>query len=246
MAQSIGTRGAAVSSNDTMSADLQLLKLFERDLLGKTTDSHMLERIATLASGLSSAEYYSLHMPRVKKFHHRNELLTDAVRRMTVEGMILEFGVHKAGTINHVAGQVNQRVYGFDVFYTGLPEEWRPGTAPKGAFALKELPEVRDNVELVVGLFEDTLPGFVDTHPGPVALLHVDCDLYSSTRTIFRYLGHKIVKGTVIVFDEYFNYPGWQNHEHKAFAEFIAWSRLKYEYVSVVTQHQQVGVVITG
>ncbi len=85
---------------------------------------------------------------------------------------------------------------------------------------------------------------FADTHAGPVSLLHVDCDLYSATKTVLRYLGHRLVAGSIILFDEYLNYPGWRHHEFKAFQEYIAWSGQRYEYLSVVTVHQQVAVRI--
>jgi hypothetical protein len=81
-------------------------------------------------------------------------------------------------------------------------------------------------------------------NPSPVSFLHIDCDLYSSTKTVLHYLGNRIRSGTVIVFDEYFNYVGWRNHEYKAFAEFIAASGLSYRYIGVVPSYQQVGVVI--
>ena len=64
-------------------------------------------------------------------------------------------------------------------------------------------------------------------HPGAVAFLHVDCDLYGSTRDAFAHLGERLVPGTVIVFDEYFNYPNWQQHEHRAFEEQLARSGRK-------------------
>src|SRR6185312_6095321 len=100
------------------------------------------------------------------------------------------------------------------------------------------------NVELVVGLFDDTLPAFASEHPGPVALLHVDCDLYQSTVTIFRELESRIGPGTVILFDEYWNYPGWREHEHRAFQEFIGRTNLRYRYAALVPNRQQVCVVI--
>ena len=87
---------------------------------------------------------------------------------------------------------------------------------------------------------------FVASHPGPISLLHVDCDLYSSTRTIFAALGDRLIPGSVIVFDEYFNYTGWRQHEYKAFQEYLASSERRYEYLSLVPQHQQVCVRITG
>jgi hypothetical protein len=39
-------------------------------------------------------------------------------------------------------------------------------------------------------------------------------------RRIFANLGDRIVRGTVVMFDEYFNYPNWHAHEHKPFMEF--------------------------
>ncbi len=123
-----------------------------------------------------------------------------------------------------------------------MPEAWRPGFE-QGAFRRTDLPEVAGNVDLVVGWFDQTLPGFLAERPGePVALLHVDCDLYSSTRTVFSQLGERIVAGTVIVFDEYFNYPGWRAHEYQAFQEFVRERGLRYEYLGLVPGNQQVAV----
>jgi hypothetical protein len=50
--------------------------------------------------------------------------------------------------------------------------------------------------------------------------------------------------GTVIVFDEYLNYPGWQEGEHKAFMEFIAETKLQFAYVAYIRTAMQVVVRI--
>jgi hypothetical protein len=50
------------------------------------------------------------------------------------------------------------------------------------------------------------------------------------------------VPGTIIVFDEYFNYPNWEEHEYKAFQEFIGESGLGYRYLGFA--RQQVAVRI--
>jgi hypothetical protein len=123
-----------------------------------------------------------------------------------------------------------------------LPEDWRTGFE-LGAFAQKT-PSVHANVQLHIGWFDKTLPEFVETNSELVAFLHVDCDLYSSTREIFRRLGPRIVPGTVIVFDEYFNHPTWRQDEHKAFQEFIAERRIGFDYIGYVPSHQQVCVVL--
>jgi len=110
------------------------------------------------------------------------------------------------------------------------------------------LPPVRGNVRLTKGFFEDTLPGFVAQHPGAkIALLHIDCDLYSATKTVLERLAPLLVEGTIIVFDEYFNYPGWQQGEFKAFAEFIdSQERFGYDYIGYIRNGGQVAVRLKG
>jgi Macrocin-O-methyltransferase (TylF) len=223
-----------------------LTSAVQRNVLGKTTDTFSLPHIADFAASIDSAQYYVEKMQKATHYDDKMKHIAGAVALAPADGLVLEFGVNTGTTVNHIADLMPQRaIHGFDVFYTGLPEEWRPGF-DAGKFARTELPAVRKNVELVVGLFEDTLPGFLDGHPGPLAFLNVDCDLYSSTKTVFRYLAHRIVKGTIILFDEYLNYPGWRSHEFKAFQEYIAWSGQSYEYVSLVYTHQQVVVRITS
>jgi predicted O-methyltransferase YrrM len=154
------------------------------------------------------------------------------ISMLTVEGLIMEFGVFSGTSINHIAERVApHKVYGFDSF-KGLPTRWN--TVRKGYFALPEPPKVRDNVELVVGLFEDKLPEFLSKHSELASLIHVDCDLYSSTKTVLDHLTPRIVPGTIIMFDELLNYGGWKLHEFKAFSEFMDASSLKYEYISSV------------
>ena len=87
-----------------------------------------------------------------------------------------------------------------------------------------------------------TLRSVAAAHAGPAALLHVDCDLYSSTRCIFASLGSRVVPGSILVFDEYFDYPGWEEHECRAFAEFVAEVGLSYEYLAYNRLHEQVAV----
>ena len=101
-------------------------------------------------------------------------------------------------------------------------------------------------MELVVGLFSETLPEFVENHSASCAYIHVDCDLYSSTKTVFDCLNHKIMTGTIIVFDEYFNYPSWKDNEFKAFQEFVADNAVRYEYIGYVPEYEQAAVRILG
>jgi hypothetical protein len=89
------------------------------------------------------------------------------------------------------------------------------------------------------------LPHFTQQTDESIALLHVDCDLYSSTAFVLETLADRFRTGSVIVFDEYFNYPGWKQHEYKAFQEHVARTGLRFRYDSFVPGHQQVCIVVT-
>lgn len=157
------------------------------------------------------------------------------------QGLVLEFGVYNGRSINTIADVLPyMAVNGFDTF-TGLPEEWTRSediVFKEGKFKTKNLPNVRDNVTLHKGLFEDTLPKFIKDNNDSVSFCHIDCDLYSSTNTVLNLLNKKIVPGTVIVFDElypfgdYSSYTNWKHHEYKALQEWIHNYNREFEIVS--------------
>jgi hypothetical protein len=219
-----------------------LIKQINTFVMGKKTDSFDILHFANIHAAFDSAKYYNQRMTKSINFDSDLELLTHALKIRSFDGQILEFGVASGRTINHISSIVSEKVYGFDVF-SGLPEVWRTGF-DKGFFSRNDLPKVNSNVELIIGLFDTTLDDFVNNHHRPISMLHIDCDLYAGTKTIFDKLGHLIKTGTVIVFDEYFNYPGWELHEFKAFQEFVELNKIKYRYDSFVSKHQQVCVVI--
>lgn len=227
---------------DTNDFSNDLINKIKANLLGQKTDSYDILTIANLHAAFESAKYFNKKMSRIKNFNSSLELLTHAMNIRKIDGNILEFGVASGRTINHISTLTKQVVYGFDVF-SGLPETWRTGFE-KGSFGRTNLPETNKNVELIVGLFADTLDGFLSNHHAPISLIHIDCDLYTATKTIFQKLNPLITSGTVIVFDEYLNYPGWQHHEFKAFQEFVNYQKISYRYDSFVSSHQQVCVVI--
>lgn len=201
-----------------------------------------LARYATEAS----AKYIRENMRGVQSVDSLLKVHDVAIKNVTIEnGLVLEFGVFSGTTINHIASKKSWVVDGFDSF-EGLPENWRDGF-DKGHFKVSELPKVRENVRLHKGWFNESIPLYLQNFNKqnlPIAYLHIDCDLYSSTKTIFELLENLIVTGTVIVFDEYFNFDGWENDEFKAFQEFVASKNLKYEYLTYNYKHEQVSVKI--
>ncbi len=205
-------------------------------------DSYNLIDVAFFEAAKASAAFWREHMITAKACSSREELLAHALSLAHGPGLFLEFGVATGETIAQIAGYRREvQVFGFDSF-EGLPETWRTGF-PKGAFS-HPVPEVPDNVHLIKGWFADTLPRFAAEHNEPVAFLHLDCDLYSSTKCVFDCLESRIGPGCVIVFDEYFNYPGWEQHEHRAFSELVEQRRLGFRYDAFVPDHQQACVVI--
>jgi len=192
----------------------------------------------------STAEYVERHMHTTPAFETPWSLMVAAIAKasLTNSRLAMEFGVFKGKSINFIADKIDSTIYGFDSF-EGLPETWRTDFE-KGHFSIPELPLVKNNVVLIKGWFQDTLPGFLQEHAENVGFLHIDCDLYSSTAAIFKYLEKRLVPGTVIVFDEYFNYPGWQKGEFLAFREFLEKSALCYEYLGYNYLHEQVAVVL--
>ncbi len=159
------------------------------------------------------------------------------------DGLIVEFGVYKGTTINSMAKQCpGEKIYGFDAF-EGLPEHWTGNRYSKRNFNRKgKPPKVEDNVELIVGWFSETLPEFLSKNQEPFGFVHIDCDIYSSTKQVFDLVGNRIAPGTIIVFDEFFNYHGFEMHEYKAFYEFVESNSLNFEFISY--SGQEVGVRI--
>jgi transposase-like protein len=192
---------------------------------------------------MKSKRFYKKQYPsKVPHYYVHN------IEEVRVDGLWLEFGVWVGTSINIIAdcmrflGKGDQIIHGFDSF-EGLPEDWvdpetgeRQDEGYKGCFDLQgEFPSKRfHNIKYVKGWFDESLPSFVEENTGPVAFLHIDSDLYSSAKTIFDCLEKQIVPGTVILFDEFYNYQGYQAHEYRAFKEFVEKNNVKYRWLSHV------------
>lgn len=193
---------------------------------------------------VTSARFARQHMPTVPTFGHPHETLRYALTLAPTSGLALEFGVATGTTLSIIAEQRDQTVYGFDTF-DGLPHSWRSGF-PAGAFAVEQLPEV-PGTELEPGLFEHTLPSFLAQTPGTVAFAHIDSDLYDSAVTVLKHIGPRLAAGSVLVFDEYFNYPDWQDGgEYRAWTEFCRDTGTRFEYAGYTLDNEQVIARVTG
>lgn len=207
---------------------------------------HDLDLMGQIESAKSSVAFERRVFRDVPEFKTRKALFEWALDQVEVQdGLYLEFGVYKGDSLNRLASlRPNKIFYGFDSF-EGLPETWTLGSR-RGSFNVEgRFPPVRKNVRLIKGFFENTLGGFIQNHNKElVSFVHVDCDLYSATRTIFQHIRPMLRPGTVIVFDEYFNYSEWEEGEFKAFSEFLQEKKVNFKYIGYIRTGSQVAVKI--
>ena len=187
------------------------------------------------------------------------ESLTDLARQVQsvlashLPGDLVECGVWRGGAsflmagILQRAGVFDRKVWLFDSF-EGLP-------APDGIdgeFAAQvaghpdlhydnnavSLEEVERNAEalgltahtrFVKGWFDQTLPVFRQAS-GPIAILRVDCDWYSSVRCCLDNLYDQVSAGGFIIIANYYGFDGVALAVH----EFLAERRLPHRIESVV------------
>ena len=156
----------------------------------------------------------------------------------------LEFGVYRGDSLKvWLAGisEPRSRFIGFDTF-TGLPERWRP-TEPEGHFNANGLiPNIEDpRCSFEIGLFQDTLPGFVGrTDLSGRLVVNLDADMFTSTLFVLTTLAQYFKSGDLIFFDE-FSCP---LDEFRAFEEFVRAFRVKYEVIGAVYGYTRVCVKI--
>lgn len=164
-----------------------------------------------------------------------NYIMEDLKIEKTTDELWLEFGVYSGRSINYISNFTEDFVYGFDSF-EGLPEDWRDGFEMGKFSTNKKLPKVNKNVKLIQGLFQDTLDSFLgDNKDKKISFLHMDADLYSSTKFVLNRIKGMIKVGTIIIFDELINYPGFggKTGELLAWYEFINENDIKYEWIGM-------------
>jgi hypothetical protein len=226
----------------------ELRRLGER-ITDHVTDYEIRDRRDIVFNGerhaaLEASAFTREHMIGARHFGHPHHTLEYALSLAPTGGLALEFGVFSGTTLKIIStARGGEKVFGFDSF-EGLPTAWRSGF-PAGTFRVDGTPDV-PGAELVVGLFADTLPGFMDSHQGPVDFLHVDGDLYSSAKIVLDLVGPRLRPGSVIVFDEFFNFPGWQEHEYKAWREHVEQTGIEFTYPAYTYNNEQVVVQIAG
>ena len=167
-----------------------------------------------------------------------------AMQVANVEGVFIECGVAAGSqlamlTCASIDSGTNKKVYGFDS-YEGIPfatieDDQQPGIGDKDLTKLglmettgisshsldnvkdnfKTFKVPTDNVEFVVGWFQDTVHTKAK-EIDKIALLRLDGDLYTSTKVCLKHLYKKVSKGGMVIIDDW-QLPGCR----KAVLEFM-------------------------
>jgi hypothetical protein len=180
--------------------------------------------------------YLTSHLTRLSKMLAHYELYKSIVN---LPGQIVECGVFKGASLIRFAtfreileSPYSRKIIGFDAFGR-FPEqddatdqafvEQFESVAGSG-ISVAELETVFShkgfvNYEFIQGNIVDTIPDYISTHPElKIALLHIDVDVYKPSLVILKYLFDRVVKGGLIVLDDFGTVAG----ETKAIDEFFS------------------------
>lgn len=160
-----------------------------------------------------------------------------------VKGDYFEFGVWRGKTFAYARTMARRyraspiKFRAFDSF-AGLPpvdrnvrhEVWAEGqfacSKPEFEQILAAKGFQPDEYALVEGFYDQSLNaalvGRLNEAGVKAAIVYIDCDLYESTVPVLRFIRHFLQDGTIVCFDDYYNYRGQPGHgEQKALAEFL-------------------------
>ena len=181
--------------------------------------------------------YITAPVNRFSKFITHLDLFR---RTSSLRGEIIECGVFKGNSLMRwikfrslLENSYSRKIYGFDTFGPFPDASIEEDKVKRQAFIneagsesvkknqfenyLKNL-NLTENVFLIEGDVNKTVPDFISKNKEiRISLLHIDVDLYQPTKTCIEVFFPHVVKGGIIVLDDYGAFPG----ANKAIEEFI-------------------------
>jgi len=160
------------------------------------------------------------------EYEHRRELMRrvfTALRFNAIDGAYAEFGCH--GGMTFALAYRESRKIGYDCpmwafdSFRGLPPKslsqdehpaWIEGalktSLPRFHRMCRLAGMKHEEYRVVPGFYQDTLNvgNFHQDMPERISFAYVDCDLYTSAKSVMRFLASRIRHGTVVAFDDYF------------------------------------------
>lgn len=182
--------------------------------------------------------YLSSDVNRMAKVMAHYELFKQTV---DLPGDIVECGVFKGASFVRFAAfrellcnPSAKKLIGFDAFGEFPTTNFELDQKPKDIFvnnsgnsgiSVEQLNQVLDhkkvnkNVELIKGDVRHTLPEYIKNNPHlRISFLNIDVDVYEATKVCIEHLFDRVVKGGVILLDDYVSiFPG----ANKAIEDFL-------------------------
>ncbi len=192
--------------------------------------------------------YLSSDITRIGKILAHYELYKMV---LGVPGAIVECGVFKGTSLIRFAtfrdllgNSFSKKIIGFDTFGK-FPEssfkddkemrQYHIDTAGGESISKQQLMDVfkhksiDKHVELIEGDITKTLPIYIKSNPElKISLLNLDTDIYDPSRIILELLYPRIVKGGILLLDDYGSFPG----ETKAVDEYFKNKNIKIHKLS--------------
>ena len=193
--------------------------------------------------------YLTSNVKRLSKAIAHYELYKSIV---DLPGHVLEFGVFKGTSLirfltyrDMLESSNSRKVIGFDVFgkfpksndkddseFIKRFESQGGDGIPVDQLEVALQNKLFNNYELVKGNIFDTIPEYIAEHPElRIALLHIDVDVYEPSKFILDKLFDRVVKGGLVVFDDYATVAG----ETRAVDEFL--NGLDYQVQKLPMSH---------
>ena len=170
---------------------------------------------------------------------------------INLPGSIVECGIFKGNSFFRLAhfrdlleSRYSRKLIGFDMFgkfpETDFEKDKKyldafTDSAGENSIELDEINKIMqykkiENYEFVKGDINKTIPEYCkDNEHLKIALLHIDTDVYEPAVTILENMYDRVVRGGVIMFDDYSTFPG----ETKAVDEFFADKDLEVKKLSM-------------
>lgn len=203
-----------------------------------------------------------------KIVEERRSFFWDACVALQINGITgdyVEFGSYGGNSLSLAYEAIkligsSRHLWAFDSF-GGLPditdprdERWRSdwdinqGGVENFHADCQKLGVPREAYTAVEGYFSDTLPPLgAEGDPSDIALCYVDCNMYTSTVTVFEFLAPRLKHGMIVAFDDYYLWSDSEvSGERSALDEFLVanpqwhfhrYKDVHYAGVSFVVEH---------
>jgi len=233
---------------------------FEKTILKVTNNKtqNYYEKLLKIKTDNFTISDFALYTPinAIQRFLVRYELIKMI---KDIPGSIIELGVFNGNGFQSLIHSHNilqptfgyREFYGFDTF-EGFPDihendknnniNWEKGDYHSNN-SLDQLNNIIDihnnyyyiknNIKLIKGDINETVPSFLENNKHVlVSLLYLDMDIYEPTKTALKYFLPRMMKGSIIAFDElnFKNFPG----ETIAALEELG---TKYKFINLLNSH---------